>query len=257
MLNELYLELKLHRLAEAGDVLIYGNYIASIDGRISQLNASHGEFEAPNAITNLRDWRLYQELAAQSDIMVTSARYFRQLDRGCAQDLLPVGMQPAYADLLAWREAQGLKAQPDVLIVSASLDIPLASIERLEGRRICVLTGESADPQQIELLREHGGEVFTLGAGSVDGMRLRQWLIGEDYRSAYMIAGPEVFRTLVVAEAIDQLFLTTHLSLLGGEQYHTLLEGSISMPVHARLMRLFFDENVASPQMFAQYALRQ
>ena len=89
-LKGLYLSLSLHRQAESGEVFIYANFIASLDGRISLLDA-HGEQGVPASLANKRDWRLYQELAAQSDIMLTSARYFRQLARGNAQDLLPVG----------------------------------------------------------------------------------------------------------------------------------------------------------------------
>jgi len=83
-LNGLYLGLNLHRQAEIGDVLIYANYIASVDGRIAVRDEGSGEFVVPPAIANKRDWRLYQELAAQADVMLTSARYFRQLATGVA-----------------------------------------------------------------------------------------------------------------------------------------------------------------------------
>lgn len=90
-LEGLYLKLNLHLQVEVGEILIYSNYIASMDGRISLRDTSTGRFIVPEAIANKRDWRLYQELAAQSDVMITSARYFRQLAKGEAQDLLPVG----------------------------------------------------------------------------------------------------------------------------------------------------------------------
>lgn len=254
-LDGCYLELALHRRAAIGEVLVYGNYIASLDGRISLLNPESGEFEAPKAITNPRDWRLYQELAAQSDVMLTSGRYFRQLAKGCAQDLLPVGREPAYADLRDWRAEQGLKAQPDVVIFSASLDLPLESLRSLSERRVCVLTCSSADGGRAERLRDAGIELFVIGEHAVTGHGVRRWLIEQGYRSAYMIAGPEVCRTLVLDGALDMLFLTTHLSLLGGDRFHTLLGGELREPVDLQLARLFFDQNGDAPQFFAQYRL--
>ena len=108
-----YLSLDLHRQAGAGDMLIYANYIASVDGRIALRHPVSGEFSVPTSLANPRDWRLYQELAAQADIMIVSARYMRQLAKGTAQDLLPVGEGEAYRDLREWRAAEGLAPQPD------------------------------------------------------------------------------------------------------------------------------------------------
>jgi len=56
-LEGLYLSLNLHRQAADGDVLIYSNYIASMDGRISLRDANTGQFIVPEAISNKRDCR--------------------------------------------------------------------------------------------------------------------------------------------------------------------------------------------------------
>ena len=76
-LEGVYLQLNLHKQGTAKKPLIYSNYIASLDGRISVRDAETGEFRVPETIANKRDWRLYQELAAQCDVIITSARYFR------------------------------------------------------------------------------------------------------------------------------------------------------------------------------------
>jgi len=142
----LYLGLNLHRLAEADDILIYSNYITSLDGRIS-LTLDHAVgSQVPADIINRRDWRLYQELAAQADVMITSARYFRQLAQGEAQDLLPVGQQPEYAALLAWRETPGLKSHPALPILSRPLDLPVPALHHLQAPPPLILTRNRPPP---------------------------------------------------------------------------------------------------------------
>ena len=106
----------------------------------------------PAATVNPRDWRLYQELAGQADLLVTSGRYFRQCLLGEAQDQLPVGKQAEFSDIRDWRLAQGLREQPDIAILSGSLDIPLAALEPYRHRRILVITGEASDQTRVDAL---------------------------------------------------------------------------------------------------------
>jgi len=256
-LEGLYLSLNLHRQAADGDVLIYSNYIASMDGRISLRDANTGQFIVPEAISNKRDWRLYQELAAQSDVMITSARYFRQLATGQAQDLLPVGQAQEDADLLDWRRSQGLDSQPAIAIVSNSLDIPAAALDMVHGRDIYVFTTEQADPAWETALKRHGAHVIHAGSTEgVNGGALRRQLAGLGFSSAYMIAGPQVHGTLIRAGALDRLFLTMHHTLLGGGAFHTILQGELAAPARLELQSLYLDMAPESQQMFAQYSLR-
>jgi len=249
----LYLSLGLHRQAGQGELLVYANYIASLDGRIAVQNDQSGEYEVPAAIANPRDWRLYQELAAQSDIMLTSARYFRQLAKGCAQDLLPVGSGPEFSDLYDWRRAEGLKPQPDVVVLSRSLDIPASALEKIADRRVLVFTDEQASDKRAQTLEQAGASIIVAGKEAVDGMRLKAALIGLGYRSAYMIAGPGVFRTLLTAGVVDRLFLTTRHTLLGGKHVQTLLDGDLCRAERLRLLSLYHDVIDQPGQSFAQY----
>jgi len=256
-LEGLYLGLNLHRQAADDDVLIYSNYIASMDGRISLRDTNTGQFIVPETIANKRDWRLYQELAAQAGVMITSARYFRQLAKGEAQDLLPVGQAPDYADLLDWRHAQGLDSQPAVAIVSNSLDIPAAALDVVYGRDIYVFTTEQADSKWEMALKRHGAHVIHAGGSEgVNGGTLRRQLAGLGFSSAYMIAGPQVHGTLIRAGALDRLFLTTHHTLLGGGAFHTILQGELAAPAQLELKSLYLDAEPENQQMFAQYSLR-
>jgi riboflavin biosynthesis pyrimidine reductase len=246
-----YLGLGLHRQAGDGDILIYANYIASLDGRISLRDAATGEFGVPASLANGRDWRLYQELAAQADVMIVSARYMRQLAKGMAQDLLPVGQGEAYRDLLDWRAAEGLAAQPDVVIVSTSLDIPPEALDRITDRRVLVATAADADAAAVSELETRGIEVVTAGEVQVEGRTLRRALIGRGYRGAYMIAGPGVHRMLLADGALDRLFLTTRHRLLGGRDFHTIVEADLPAPVRLMLQALYLDTE--GEQHFADY----
>lgn len=155
-LKGLYLGLNLHRQASDGDVLVYSNFIASVDGRIALPDPDSGEYVVPGDIANRRDWRLYQELAAQADVLLVSGRYFRQLEKGCAQDMLPLGDEPEYADLHDWRQRQQLAPQPAVFVFSQSLDIPVQALASLAGRQVAVLTGAQADSGKRQELARAG-----------------------------------------------------------------------------------------------------
>jgi len=212
-------------------------------------DAAIDEYTVPESIANKRDWRLYQELAGQADVMLTSARYFRQLAENKAQDLLPVGSGEAYADIKAWRESQGLKAQPDVVVLSHSLDIPAAALAKVNDRKVIVLTS-SQDAEKIDNLKKN--KVIVIQGDNVDGAFVRAALIQQAYQSAYMIAGPKVFHTLLKDGVVDELFLTTHFSLLGGEKMATMLGEDLVQPSTLKLLSAYLDEG--GTQMFQRFS---
>ncbi|MGB5259616.1 MAG: dihydrofolate reductase family protein [Gammaproteobacteria bacterium] len=227
----LYLAQHLHNRGNSRHPFVYSNFITSLDGRIALAGEHRQSHEVPPTITNARDWRLYQELAGQADILITSGRYFRQSIIGEAQDKLPVSSQPDYEDIRQWRQEQGLAVQPDIAIMSASLDIPLESLAPYHKRKIYVFTGEQADPERVHLLEHNGATVMQAGAGhQVEGKRMIELLATEGYRSIYAIAGPWVFHTLLEARVVNRLYLTMACQLLGGSEYDTLLEGPLLSP---------------------------
>jgi riboflavin biosynthesis pyrimidine reductase len=244
-LEGIYLAHALHRKAEAGRPFVYGNFISSLDGRIA-LPASHkATRQVPPEIANARDWRLYQELAAQADLLVTSARYFRQLASGEAQDLLPVGEQKRFADLHTWRRSQGLALQPDIAILSASLEIPLETLALYASRSLHIFTGEDADPEKLAALETAGTRIHLAGTGhAADGRRVVKTLAAEGYRSIYVIAGPSVLFTLLQGNMLNRLYLTFAHKLLAGEDFDTFTWGQELHPAQAmRLVSLFYDEH--------------
>jgi len=248
-LQGVYLALNLHQQAKQGDVLVYANYIASLDGRIALFDEAMGEYAVPKSIANGRDWRLYQELAGQADVMLTSARYFRQLAENKAQDLLPVGSGAKYADIKLWRERQGLKPQPDVMVLSNSLNIPLTALEKVQDRQVIVLTS-SQNMSKIETLENAG--VLVKQTDEVTGKFVRQTLTHLNYRSAYMIAGPQVHSTLMADSCVDELFLTTHFTLLGGTKVSGLVDVDLPQAQSMKLLSAYLDTQ--DNQMFQRFS---
>ena len=103
----------------SGKAFVYGNFITSLDGRIAIPHPSRSGLMVPQNTANDRDWRLFQELAVQADLIISSGRYLRDWADGRAQEILRVD-DPDFADLKAWRLAQGLSPQPDIAVISAN-----------------------------------------------------------------------------------------------------------------------------------------
>jgi riboflavin biosynthesis pyrimidine reductase len=259
-LQGLYLRHKLHKKGQPDAPFVYSNFITSLDGRISLGTTDNTTHSVPSATVNSRDWRLYQELAGQADLLVTSGRYYRQSDIGEAQDQLPVSDQADFTDIHDWRLTQGLPPQPDIAILSGSLDIPIAALESYPNRRILVITGEESDQTRVEDLQGSGIEVIRAGTGTrVDGRRMISELAMRGYRSIYAIAGPAVFHTLLNARVLNRLYLTIAHQLLGGTEFDTLTQGSRLAPAQAmQLKSLYYDTHapVGSSQLFAVYEPR-
>lgn len=253
-LNGLYLQHCLHRLGTPEHPLVYSNYVVSLDGRIALDYPHAGHTGVPRSITSSVDWRLYQELAAQADVLLTSGRYMRDLAAGKAQAELPVSRN--FQDLIEWRRKQGLEEQPAVVILSRSLDLPLKLLKETE-RTVYVATGVEADKRKIAAIAETG--VHVLLAGDHDeahGCQLIEELGEKGYRSIYSIAGPGLLDTLLRTGKVDRLYLTQVHTLLGGQCYDTLLEGQMLEPAaRFELEELYFDQGDENRQgqMFGVY----
>lgn len=243
-LDGLYLSQNIRQQKCRGDVFIYSNFITSIDGRIALPAADKKTRQVPSVIGNTRDWRLYQELAAQADLLITSARYFRQAEAHEEQDNLPIGPSSEFDDLREWRRQHGLSEQPDIAIFSASLDIPAASLEVYKKRKIMIFTGQKSDPKLREMLsRESHAEIVICGKDRyVEGAQLRHSIKQKGYKYTYAIAGPTVFHTLTEGQALDRLYLTTAHKILGGREFDTIAWGETFKPAaNLALTSLFLD----------------
>lgn len=260
LLRGLYLEESLRPSGTPARPFVYASFIASLDGRISLPDPKTQTRKVPRAIANPRDWRLFQELAASADVVVTTGRYIRDLAAGVAQDNLPVSNKPEFADLLEWRRARGLSPQPAVAIVTSSLDLPIPDALLHSGRPIYIATGAAADTSRVKTLTARGVRVLKAGTGNrVEGRALIAVLAQEGFGNIDMTAGAVLLDTLLVDGVLDRLYLTQACRILGGQSFETLLTGEqLDSPADFKLRSLYYDaaEAGAIEQLFSVFDYR-
>lgn len=248
-----------HQLREHGrksqGVFIYSNFIVSLDGRIAIPHPSRPGLMVPKSTANDRDWRLFQELAAQADLIISSGRYLRDWADGRAQEILRVD-DPHFADLKQWRLEQGLSPQPDLAIISNSLDFPIPEVLRAGGRKAIVFTSGKPDRQRLREIESKAGQVIVLEGESVDGAVMARYMGELGYRTVYSAAGPKVLHLLLSGGVLNRLYLTFAHRLLGGKVFSTIVDGELfNLPVDMPLDLLYFDPYglEGTGQLFAVY----
>jgi len=242
-IKKLYLQHNLlERQSVKGSIFIYSNFITSLDGRIAIPRASGKGMKVPESIANPRDWRLFQELAVQADILITSGRYLRDYAKGHSQEILQVYDDPAFADLKEWRQDKGFQPLPDLAVISKSLDFPIPEVLTHGDRAVHVITTQDADPARIHEIEQGLGNLIFAGEKLVDGQELALQLANLGYRTVYSTAGPKVFHLLLSADVLDRLYLTHASRILGGEPFSSILEGNLlETPVDFELKSLYLD----------------
>ncbi len=242
-LKGLYLRHDLRRIgASRARPFVYTNYVTSIDGRIAVPRPGGGGMTVPKATANDRDWRLFQELAVQADVIISSGRYLRDYAEGKAQEILRVYDEPRFEDLARWRAERGLPAYPDLAVVSGSLDFSIPPFLTQAGRKVVVITHGAADAARRRELEAKTEHVIVAGEEDVSGRQAIDALGGYGYRTIYMATGPQVHHLLLADNMIDRLYLTVVDRLLGGRPFSSLVEGDLlSPPVDMRLNALYFD----------------
>ena len=250
-----YLALDLRRYARDDRAFVYSNFVVSLDGRISITSGENGEAGGvPEELHNERDWRLYQELAAQTDVIITSGRYLRELVAGDAGPLLTYPADPDLAYLLDYRASLGLPDRPAIAVISASLDFAIAGLTGL-GSEACVLTTPAASQQRVALFAEQGITVRVAPEpGRLRGAWIATELLGLGYSMAFSAAGPALLRTLLDGEALDALFVTQVMTMLGGDRVVPMMTGPrLTPPTSFQIEHVYVDEHgpAGATQMFS------
>ena len=224
-----------------GKPYVYSNFVVSIDGRIAIPRQDGGGLEVPKMIANERDWRLFQELAAQADIIISSGRYLREWAEGRAQEILMVD-DPRYVDLREWRESLGLPTQPDIAIISGSLRFPVPDVLTAGGRKFVVFTTKGHDVERVKEIEKKGGEVYVAGEGGVSGALMVEKMSELGYRTVYSSAGPKINHLLLAGGVLDRLYVSHANRLLGGSTYASILEGELlTPPVDLKINSIYYD----------------
>jgi len=239
----------------SGRPYIYSNYVTSVDGRIAIPREDGSGMTVPKKTANDRDWRLFQELAVQADLIISSGRYLRDWAEGRAQEILRVD-DPQFADLRQWRLDRGLSPQPDIAIISGSLHFPIPDVLTSGGRKVIVFTTASADPERIQEIEERAGRVIVAGEEGVDGAEMVRHMAELGYESVFNSTGPKVLHLLLVGRALDRLYVTFANRLLGGQPFSSIVEGPLLTPaVDLNTNTIYFDEFGLEGlgQMFVSY----
>ena len=219
-LRGLYLEHRLHELGTVQSPFAYGSFVSSLDGRIALMEP--GSADVLEGLTSANDFRLLQEVHAQADCLITNGGYLRALAQGQLGNMLQVDA----ADLVEWRKRNGLSPEPAIVVVSSSLDFPVHPSILEHRQPLYIATGRSADPARVQALRARGLEIIFAGEGSmVEGAALVDALRPLGYRSLYLLAGPKMLKAMLRDRQLSRLYLTLRHRLLGGESFHTLVEG--------------------------------
>ncbi|GMQ84696.1 MAG: hypothetical protein BMS9Abin07_0260 [Acidimicrobiia bacterium] len=234
---------------------VYTGYIASIDGRI----ALEGASGAPMATRNDRDWRLFQELMMQADVVLASGRYVRDKTAGgSAQSIVPSADDPTVAHLIDFRRELGLPLRPALAIVTSKANFDPSVAAGLADDVIAVL-GEEPDAETKASLTDVGLTVVSAGRnGRVAGDLLLAGLADAGHNVVFSAAGPQVFHMLV--PVLDALYVTLAGRLLGGRSYSTLLEGDeLEVPTSFDLGSAYLDPQgpAGAMQLFLEFRNRR
>jgi riboflavin biosynthesis pyrimidine reductase len=227
----------------------------SLDGRIAIPSPRGKGMLVPKNTSNELDWRLYQELAAQADLILSTGRYLRDWADGKAQEILQTD-NPKFKDLREWRVARGLKPHPDIAIISGSLEFPIPKVLTAEGRKAIFFTTANPDKTRVKEIEEKAGPVYVAGRKRVTGKLLQRRIRELGYRTVYSSAGPQVLHLLLEGKVLDRLYLTSANRILGGEEFDTILTGPLLKPTaDFRLNSLYYDAAALDGlgQLFACY----
>ena len=258
-LKGLYLEQKLYKLGTKDEPFVYANFLSSLDGRIAVDDVNSGKSYLPEKLTTPDDFRLFLELHAQADCLITHGGYLRALAEKRLGNILQVGLYPDTEDLVFWRQKNGLKPQPAIVIASASLDFPMPGNIHQFDQEIFIVTGNRADPRRVKYWEDKGIRVLRAGSGRwVEGRALVPTLSHLGFKSIYLIAGPSMLDTMVRDRQLARLYQTISHQLMGGESFHTLLPGPVlGAEGTLKLSYLYYDSSSTNGvgQWFSQFEM--
>ncbi len=220
-LEGMYLSHGLQKLAKSlGRPFVIANYVTDLNDVI----AIEGARGSPEELKNPADWRLFQELTAQADVLITGASYMNEfVEKGeSVQNVLTqFDKGSPFEDLGIWREKHGLKRNPDLVIVSRSLSFSLPETIFEGGRRAFIFTTyRMGDSEKAKELERAGATVIGAGNEGVKGAVMIERLDHEGYKVIKMITGSRVLKILMDAQfrsqegellrkgALDRLYIT-------------------------------------------------
>lgn len=211
-LSGLYLKHSLKQMASnLNRSIVYTGYVTDNNDVI----AVEGSAGPPKQVKNNSDWRLFQELLAQADVMITGSGYFQRVEKTDVESSQNVISQfnenAEFAELGDWRLKNDFnKRNPDIAVVSRNLDFNVpATLINSERKIIVFTTHQMYESEEADRLRTQGAEFVAGGVDSVDGRVMIDHLHGElNFRTIMMTTGPSVLNLLLKAYILDRLYIT-------------------------------------------------
>ncbi len=208
----LYLRLDLQGVAQKlGRPLVISNYVCDLNDVIAKRDKG-GEFQVARELKNDSDWRLFQELTAQSDVIITGAGYLKRyaaMGEKAENVIDQFSKGGEFASLGEWRESRGLKRNPDIVVVSRGLDFEIPAAAFRDNRKVIVFTTtDAAASQRAKDYQKMGVELIGAGKVGVDGKIMIDHLRRRNYKVIKMTTGPRVLDILLKADMMDEIFIT-------------------------------------------------
>ena len=222
--------------------IVTANFLNSLDGRIAISPNAETKTELPKSLTSNEDFRLFLELHAQADCLITHGGYMRSLASKQLGNILQLPNSKEYEDLYSWRALQGLDPHPTVVIASSSLDFPMHPSLKENKQQVYIATGQQADKNKIKQWQDQGYEMVITGEDKVEGKPLIKALSAKNLNHFYLIAGPKMLHAMINDQQLSKLYLSHSQQLLGGEFFNTILDGELLTTPKLELKSLFYDE---------------
>ena len=208
-LEGMYLNHNLQELAKKlGRPVVIANYITDLNDVIAVKDVRG----APEKLKNPSDWRLFQELTAQADVIITGTSYMSEFaGKGeSGQNVLTqFDKGGTFEGLGDWRDQNSLKRNPDLVVVSRSLNFSIPKTISESGRKIFIFTIDSMqDSEKTKELKKAGATVIGSGKEGVDGTVMVNRLGQEGYKVIKLTTGPRVLKILMDAKVLDRLYIT-------------------------------------------------
>lgn len=228
----------------AGRPYLYINMVASVDGKVTVDGSERG-------LGSSGDKRIMQELRAHADAVINGA-----------QTLRVSGSTPLVraADLQALRADLGRAPQPLGVVVSASGDLPLdvPFFTSNDFDALVILTTETP-AERVAAIRATGRKVGIVPSGRENGAAITALLRTEcGVQYALVEGGPTLNATLLHANVVDELFITSAPWIVGGRDSLTPVEGTAfhreTMP-RLRLRDLL--HSTATDELFLRYTVER
>jgi riboflavin biosynthesis pyrimidine reductase len=246
----LHLGEDLRSLASAASSFVFTGFISSIDGRIGTEDA----VGAPRALRNDRDWRLFQELMVQADVVLVSGRYVRDVEQGMARNIIPDPADQNAGDLIQYRLDRGLPARPAVAVLTRTASFDPAVAAALSDR-VIITHGAQVEADSLQKWADAGLDSVHVGEGGDVGVdHLMAALAERGHAVVFSAAGPKVLAMLL--PALDALYLTLGAQLLGGQSFMTLLASDeLEPPLRFTLGTAYLDPNApdGATQLFLRF----